>query len=134
MKSKHLLMMLMLALGVPIAMNGQSSLPFSEDFESTATNEIPSGWTRFVTTGMGTSVVYQASTNSKVLMFGCTQAQHNEASIGVKLPTNGSGDQVMRVSFTLRGTSTDGCSVGSYGTSFNQIGESLMLQALLGSV
>ena len=124
MKRKSLLIILLLALGVPIAMNAQSSLPFSENFESTATNEIPSGWTRFVTTGAGTSFVYQAGTNSKVLMFGCTQAQNNEASFGIQLPTNSSGDQVMRVSFTLRGTSTDGCSVGSYGTSFNQIGES----------
>ena len=66
--------------------------------------------------------MYAAGSNNQVLMFGCTQAQHNEASIGVKLPTNGSGDQVMRVSFTLRGTDTDGCSVGRYGSSFTEIG------------
>ena len=115
-------MMLLLALGVPIAMNAQSSLPFSENFESTTTGQVPSGWSRFTTTGQGRASVYAAGSDNQVLMFGCTQAQHNEASIGVKLPTNGSGDQVMRVSFTLRGTDTDGCSVGRYGSSFTEIG------------
>lgn len=121
MKKHSLLFTLLLALMVPMAVHAQSSLPFSEDFENLSTGQIPSGWSRFTTTGDGTAAVYAASTSNKVLMFACAQTQHNEASFGIKLPANGSGDQVMRLSFTLRGTDTDGCSVGRYGSSFTEI-------------
>ena len=121
MKRKHLLFLLLTALMVPMEAYTQTSLPFSENFENFSTGQIPSGWSRFTTTGDGTAAVYAASTSNKVLMFACAQTQHNEASFGIKLPANGSSDQVMRLSFTLRGTDTDGCSVGRYGSSFTEI-------------
>lgn len=121
MKKHSLLFTLLLALLVPMAVHAQTSLPFSENFENLSTGQIPSGWSRFKTTGDGTAAVYAASNSNKVLMFACAQVQHDEASFGIKLPANGSGDQVMRLSFTLRGTNTDGCSVGRYGSSFTEI-------------
>ncbi len=99
MKRKSLLIILLLALGVPIAAIGQGSLPFSQDFNSGTT--LPAGWTNFVQSGNGTSGIVSGR-----LTFVCTQLPSTNPKIavfGVEIPTNNTGDNVMRLSFDYSG-------------------------------
>ena len=108
MKRKHLLMTLLLALCVPMAMNAQLSLPYSENFQFTNLNSLPSGWTIYETVGTGNVVVQKETTTgtNNVLAFVITALNGNSGGVAVRMPLNSSGVSYMKMSFRLKPTST----------------------------
>lgn len=103
MKRKNLLLILLLALGVPLAMNAQSSLPFSENFNLVTEGELPTGWTPSVITGQGTvEVVRETNPIRQYLAFAVTRLNNNNlAGLQVMLPANTAGNWYKAVSFKL---------------------------------
>lgn len=103
MKRKNLLLILLLALGVPLAMNAQTQLPFSEDFNLVPVGGLPTGWTSSVITGQGTvEVVQQANPIRQYLAFAVTRLDNNNlAGLQVMLPANTAGNWYKTVSFKL---------------------------------
>lgn len=108
MKRKHLLLTLLLAFAVPLAMNAQSSLPYSENFQFTNLNSLPSGWTLYQTVGTGDVVVQKETItgSNKVLAFLMTSIEGNSGGVSVLMPRNSSGVTFMKMSFRLKPFST----------------------------
>ena len=106
MKTKHLLLTLLLALAVPLAMNAQSSLPFNENFTNVSLNTLPSGWAIMNNQTLGTgiaTVLQESSTNSNhVLSLGITALSNNLGRIAVQMPANTSSVTFMKMSFKYK--------------------------------
>ena len=131
MKTKHLLLTLLLAFAVQFLVNAQSSLPYSQNFNGTSINSLPSGWALLSgTVGNGTVTVLNESNSNtnRVLTFAITTLSSGNGAVAVQMPMNSSGVTFMKMSFklmpisTTSGTFRIGCNVNSpTGTTFNTI-------------
>lgn len=113
MKSKHLLMMLLLALGVPLTAIGQTHLiPYTEDFESYTNVGIgvgvtPTDWT--VNTGANTVCEVIGTSSGKYLRIGRNDVSGSTTRIvTAQLPSFSSNLQVLKITFNLRAIHTSG--------------------------
>ena len=107
MKTKHLLLTLLLALMVPLAAWAQSSLPFEENFNLVQLNQLPSGWARYsLTIGTGIVTVLEDPNSSfnRVLSFGITELGDDYGSIAVQMPANSNSSSVryMKMNFKYK--------------------------------
>ena len=79
MKIKHLLILMLLALMVPLAANAQSSLPFNENFNLVPVDQLPTDWVLSSTqVGTVTAVVQKETPTStnRLLLMAVTQLQN----------------------------------------------------------
>ncbi|MBO4567537.1 MAG: leucine-rich repeat protein [Bacteroidales bacterium] len=108
MKRKHLLILMLMALLMPLALNAQSSLPFSENFNSVPVNQLPNNWTLSSTqVGTVTAVVQKETPTStnRILLMGVTQLYNGNGALAVQIPTNAIGKYYVKMTFKLMPTS-----------------------------
>lgn len=121
MKRKSLLLILLLALGVPIAVWAQSSLPFQQNFNSVSLQALPQGWAVLTseTVGTGSVQVFQESSSNtnRVLSFGITALGNNFGAIAVQMPANTSSVTYMKMSFKYKSTSANS---GTFRIGYNE--------------
>ena len=121
MKRKPLLIILLLALGVPIAVWAQSSLPFQQNFNSVSLQALPQGWAVLTseTVGTGSVQVFQESSSNtnRVLSFGITALGNNFGAIAVQMPANTSSVTYMKMSFKYKSTSANS---GTFRIGYNE--------------
>ena len=113
MKRKSLLLILLLALGVPLTAIGQTHLiPYTEDFESYTNVGIgvgvrPTGWT--VTPGANTVCEVIGTSSGKYLRIGRNSAISSATRIvTAELPSFSSNVRVLKLTFKLRASHTSG--------------------------
>ena len=110
MKTKHLLLTLLMAFMVPLAVNAQSSLPFSENFNSVPVNQLPTDWVLSSTqVGTVTAVVQKETPTStnRILVMGVTKLQNGNGALAVQIPTNEIGKKLVKMTFKLMPTSAN---------------------------
>lgn len=121
MKRKSLLVILLLALGVPIAAWSQSSLPFQQNFNNVSLQALPQGWAVLTseTVGTGSVQVFQESSSNtnRVLTFGITALRNNFGAIAVQMPANTSSVTYMKMSFKYKSTSANS---GTFRIGYNE--------------
>lgn len=113
MKRKSLLVILLLALGVPLTAIGQTHLiPYTEDFESYTNVGIgvgvrPTDWT--VNTGANTVCEVIGTSSGKYLRIGRNNVSGSTTRIvTAQLPSFSSNLQVLKITFNLRAIHTSG--------------------------
>ena len=112
MKSKHLLMTLLLALVVPLAVHAQTVIPYLENFESYTNVGIgmgvtPTDWT--VTPGTNTVCEVIGTSSGKYLRIGRNSAISSATRIvTAELPSFSSNLRVLKLTFKLRASHTSG--------------------------
>ena len=116
MKSKHLLMMLLLALGVPIAMNGQAPspvVPYLEDFESYNVAATPANWNVTTNGSVNGNVSYGVNTTNGLngtksfrMVTPAVTSQQDDVYVIAKLPVFDYQAGFLKVSFYSKFTST----------------------------
>lgn len=120
MKIKHLLILMLLALMVPLAVNAQVSFPFDEDFDDNALlGTLPDGWSSSTLAGQGTvEVVLQTNPLRQYLAFTVTGLNNNgRGGVQVQIPTNAVGNWYKAVSFKLMaGVNAGTFSIGYFTT------------------
>ena len=112
MKTKHLLLTLLLALVVPMAVHAQMNIPYLENFESYTNVGIgmgvtPTDWT--VTTAPNTVCEVIGNNSGKYLRIGRNSAISSTTRIvTAELPSFSSSLRVLKLTFTLRANHTSG--------------------------
>ena len=107
MKIKHLLILILLALVVPLAANAQSSLPFSENFNSVPVDQLPTNWVLSPTHIGEVAAVVQKETSTsinRILVMGVTQLQNGNGALAVQIPANAIGKYYVKLTFKLMPT------------------------------
>jgi len=107
MKIKHLLILMLLVLMVPLAANAQSSLPFSENFNSVPVDQLPTNWVLSSTHIGEVAAVVQKETSTstnRILVMGVTQLQNGNGALAVQIPANAIGKYYVKLTFKLMPT------------------------------
>ena len=112
MKTKHLLLTLLLALMVPMVVHAQTVIPYLENFESytgvgIGVGVTPTGWT--VATGTNTVCEVIGTSSGKYLRIGRNSAVSSTPRIvTAELPSFSSNVRVLKLTFKLRASHTSG--------------------------
>ena len=133
MKTKHLLLTLLLALMVPMVVHAQTVIPYLENFESytgvgIGVGVTPTGWT--VATATNTVCEVIGTSSGKYLRIGRNSVVSSSTRIvTAELPSFSSNLRVLKLTFKLRASHTSG-SMLQVGY-FNRIGVFQSLQDFL---
>ena len=95
---------------MPLALNAQSSLPFSENFNSVPVNQLPTDWVLSSTqVGTVTAVVQKETPTStnRMLLMGVTKLQNGNGALAVQIPENAIGKKLVKMTFKLMPTSAN---------------------------